>query len=312
MSTNILVFQMLHYAQQKQTYNKLLSRAESIFPSSQIYNNFKDELKLAFDSQASLDDYEFALDTFESLKTLQTSPIAVEGELANITSDPRFSAFTEIATLIDMPYSETMFVPTVEMATKISEETPFQPELSIMSGVESEIDTEAVISGAPKTDKVVLNVTAFGLQNPEAIYTSDGYISQNKLTTQKIEDEKTKAFENAVETAHTIEEVNTAVDTLTALNEVSIGTAPGDQDFAPGVDGIYSTPGSVSNVPGASTIVDSTLTTTIAEESALAKVMIEEEKRKAGEILQDNPDALTSAPDVGVGASFGTDLGPCQ
>ena len=289
MSTNILVFQMLHYAQQKQTYNKLLSRAESIFPSSQIYNNFKDELKLAFDSQTSLDNYEFALDTFESLKTLQTSPIAVEGELANITSDPRFSAFTEIATLIDMPYSETMFVPTVDMAAKMSEETPFQPELSIMSGVENGVDPALALSSIPKTDKVVLNVTEFGLQNPEALYTSDGFVSLDKITTQKIEDEKTRAFTSAVETAHTIEDVNAAVDTITALNEVSIGTAP-----------------------GASTMVDSTLTSTIAEETALAKVMIEEEKRKAGEMLQGGTESLgvtTSTPPAETGVEL--DPGLC-
>ena len=49
MGSNLLVFQMLHYAQQKETYNTLLKRAEEIFPSTQIYNNFKSELKTAFE-----------------------------------------------------------------------------------------------------------------------------------------------------------------------------------------------------------------------------------------------------------------------
>ena len=205
MSTNLLVFQMLHYAQQKKTYQDLLTRAESIFPSSQICDNFKSELKTAFHSQQNLDDYVFALDTFESLKTLQTSPLQGENELANITSDPRFSAFTEIATLIDMPYSDTMFIPTVEMAQKIGEETFFQPEMSMMAGIEGNVDVASALGQMPKTDKTVLNVTDFGISNPEVIFTADGYLTPDKITTSKIEEAKEKSFEEAVTTAQTWE-----------------------------------------------------------------------------------------------------------
>lgn len=310
MSTNLLVFQMLHYAQQKKTYNELLTRAESIFPSSQICNNFKSELKNAFHSQQSLDDYEFALDTFENLKTLQTSPVQVEGELANITSDPRFSAFTEIATLIDMPYSDTMFVPTVEIAEKISEETFFQPDLSMMAGIDSGVDADLALSQMPKTDKVVLNVTDFGITNSEALFTSDGFLTPDKMTTTKIEEAKANLYEAAVNTAQTINDVNIAIDAVSSLNEVSLGVPAGDQDFATSIDSVYTTAGAIPTE--ASEIVDSNLTTTIAEETSQALMFIEEEKKRAGGgEFQAETTAL--APEASSGASAGLDLGgPCQ
>ena len=303
MSTNILVFQMLHYAQQKHTYNQLLQRAEEIFPSSTIYNNFKNELNTAFNSQQSLDDYEFALDTFESLKTYQTSPVQVESDLAQITSDPRFSAFTEIATLIDMPYSDTMFVPTVQMAQKISEETFYQPDLSIMSGITDGIDVDSALTNMPKTNKTILNVTSFGISNPEVLFTGDGYLPADKITTQKIEDAKEKSFENAVTSAQTVEDVNIAIESMTALNNISVGTPAGDQDFATSIDSVY-TP--ASSLPtNASEIIDPTLTSTIAEKTAQASMLIEEEKKKASgspdmqQSFNENPEANGANPEAG-------------
>ena len=45
--------------------------------------------------------------------------------------------------------------------------------------------------------------------------------------------EKEKSFEEAVTTAQTIADVNVAIDTISALNEVAIGVPAGDQNFAP-------------------------------------------------------------------------------
>lgn len=213
--SNLLVEQMKAYAE----YKSLMIKAEGIFPTTQMLDNWKDKLTSAFNSNEPLETFSFALTTFEAIQNNQSSPY-FQKDLEILTQDPMFADFAEIAQDINTPYTQPAFSVSPTVSTAIAEEN-VGTDLN-MFATEATMDETSAQSQLKTTNKVVLNVNGIGIvENPEALISSDGLVSKDNVTTNKIEQARQEMFVEQAEDS-TPDEFEMLVDSFNAESDVSL------------------------------------------------------------------------------------------
>lgn len=193
-------------------HNELLKKAEDIFPSSVLYNNFKDQLSIAL-KEGDLSQAEFALETFELMQQNENSPLFYD-TLNQRLSDPLFYEFSDLIMDITPQFTQPEFVATPEINSQLAE--AFGPEQTLISTA-AEIEKQNII--APISNKKVLNIVNGIITNNEVLYTPDGIITdRNQYTTNTLEEARQKAFEENIEQATTQQEINAVVDAFTPVS----------------------------------------------------------------------------------------------
>ena len=186
--SNLLVQQMKAYAE----YKSLITKAEGIFPTTQMFDNWKDKLTSAFNSNEPLDTFSFALTTFEAIINNQASPY-YQNDLSLLVQDPMFAEFTEIAQDLNNPYTPPVFSVDPTVSTAIAEEAP-GTDLNMFETT-LYVDENFVQQELKQTNKVVLNINGIGIvENPEVLASSDGIIPKSQVTTNKIEQARQENF----------------------------------------------------------------------------------------------------------------------
>ncbi|MBQ3047428.1 MAG: hypothetical protein IJD48_00235 [Clostridia bacterium] len=185
---------MLNIIEQFKLYKQhkhLLKQAKDLFPTTQIYNNFKDQADKAL-REGDLSQAQFALETFSLMQQGQTSPL-YRDSLNQKLLDPMFSQFSDFVVNISPKYEDVQFTTTPEMTKQLIEDT--QGEDTIVTS------TPITTSSTPfkASNKKVLNIVNGIIQNSEVMYTADGIVTNtNTYTTNKIEELREVAHEQAV------------------------------------------------------------------------------------------------------------------
>lgn len=236
--SNLLVEQMKAYAE----YKSLMIKAEGIFPTTQMLDNWKDKLTSAFNSNEPLETFSFALTTFEAIQNNQSSPY-FQKDLEILTQDPMFADFAEIAQDINTPYTQPAFSVSPTVSTAIAEEN-VGTDLN-MFATEATMDETFAQSQLKTTNKVVLNVNGIGIvENPEALISSDGLVSKDNVTTNKIEQARQEMFVEQAEDS-TPDELEMLVDSFNAESSVSMtdSSTSNVEDMPTNIDSFSSSSG---------------------------------------------------------------------
>lgn len=111
-------------------YENILKRAKDVFPSSQVYNNFKDYAFEAYQN-GNLDLIKFAINSFEDLEALKTSPLYAS-RVDELTKDPKFVSFSSLIPEISSQYAnEEKFKGTENFNNELNEEmTSYEKDLN--------------------------------------------------------------------------------------------------------------------------------------------------------------------------------------
>lgn len=204
-------------------HHQLLKRAEEIFPTTVLYNNFKDQLDLAL-NQGDLTQAEFALDTFELMQQNENSPLFYDTLNQRLT-DPLFCEFSDLIMNITPQYAQTEFVATSEINNQLL--TDHDGEQTIVSAKEQELNTNIKL---PASNKKVLNIVNGIITNSEVMYTPDGIVTdKNAYTTSTLEQAREEAFKNDMEKATSEQDVINVVESFTPNDDITpttIDSAP--------------------------------------------------------------------------------------
>ncbi len=217
------------YKQYKQCED-LLKRAEEVLPTSQTFSHFEDKVIKAYNSYFPEDEIETltsAVEIFETLSLSQSSPI-YDNELSQISSSQEFSEFVEVAEDIDSPYDiQTYFTPNSDMSQAIAEETQ-DTTISMFEATDNTISFEEIKDNLQETNKVVLKVSDFGVENSEALLGSDGIIDRSNVTSEKAENERLSRLEKEIDSSSSYSE---ALANINEFNNYETETYTQDTTF---------------------------------------------------------------------------------
>lgn len=129
-------------------YRSILSRAEQIFPSTAIYDSFKQIVDRELQETNNLIKSEFFVTTFQTLKAMEISP-HYEQYLKTVTTDKDYVDFVQILPELSNKYTSYDFVGTEELNNFIKENLKFAPEQNII--VESEPNVETTFTETTET-----------------------------------------------------------------------------------------------------------------------------------------------------------------
>lgn len=207
---------------QYKIYTDLNERADKVFPTTQIAQNFKDIVDKAYTGEESLDKLVFVVETFEKLQASAYTPLFTS-ELERLAVDPNFSEFAQISSDIQMPYStEAAFAAPTAMAKALTEELVATGETTTLVETNANADTEIVDAAKQQlkeTDKIVLNInpTTKTAENIEVLYTPDGIADKANITTNIAEAERLAEAEAAIATAT---DPSLTATNLTAVDDI--------------------------------------------------------------------------------------------
>lgn len=189
-------------------HKNLLTHAQDIFPTTQIYNNFKIQADKAL-QDGNLSHVQFALDTFELMQQHQSSPLFYD-TLNFRLSDPTFSHFSDLVFNISPTYEQPQFVATKEITEQITTDLHGEDTMVIST------PTSTQTAKLPTTNKTVLNIVNGIIRNSEVMYTADGIVTnRNAYTTDKIEELREEAYNQSISEAETPEDIEAVVNAFT-------------------------------------------------------------------------------------------------
>ena len=222
---------------QYKIYTDLNERADKVFPTTQIAQNFKDLVDKAYTGEESLDQFVFAIETFETLQASAYTPIFTS-ELERLAIDPKFSEFAQISSDIQMPYStEAAFAAPTVMAKALTEELVATGDTTTLVEADTTPASEVfdAASQLKETDKIVLNLnpTTKVAENPEVLFTSEGIADSSNVTTNQAEAERLAVAETAIAAAQgdvVAPDLTTVENIVDSFNAES-APAPADTAF---------------------------------------------------------------------------------
>lgn len=205
-------------------YSSLLRRADEVFPTTEMADNFKNMVEQAYQNGDSLTILSFAMEAFETLRDNDNSPL-YQQKLASIAKDSRFQSFAQLSTELGSPYDLTpAFNSTPEISEALTTHLAGKDASIINTDTNQTEETEPADMLNP-TNKVVLNVSPQGtVENPEVILSPDGHVPQSKVTTSVFEQCK----KHAIETAYAQrgkEEAQEMADKFNAADEAATAVA---------------------------------------------------------------------------------------
>lgn len=200
-------------------HHQLLKKAEDIFPTTALYNNFKEQLDLAL-NKGDLSQPQFALETFELMQQNESSPLFYDALNQRLT-DPLFCEFSDLIMDITPQYAQKEFTATTEIDAQLLED--HNGEQTIVSAKDNEPQPSIKV---PTTNKKVLNIVNGIITNSEVMYTADGIVTdKNAYTTQALEDARQKAFNESIENASTTDEAEKIVESFTSSETIASNPA---------------------------------------------------------------------------------------